>query len=221
MEKNQFEELEEVEKIEKVEKPALEQKEYEKLLQAENNRKLVEKAQTLINFGCFDQREVTTFDFSEYDYIEGRKFKDRFNLYVSKTTNELVYVCPLVENNEGDSNENKAMKPYAYDCIFVESMDEETYKQVIAAGKNNVATWPQKLIKASWVTFIAYASITVFILLYHIVYNIDSAIQNNDSNLVTPVVLSFVSCGALLAGVMISLPLLLLASLKYKDYRKN
>ena len=57
MEQNQFEGLDAIEQEEvKINlKPEL--KEYEKLLLAEQERQLVEKARTLLSYGCFEQRK--------------------------------------------------------------------------------------------------------------------------------------------------------------------
>ena len=55
MEQNQFEGLEEVEQEETlIPDDQKELKEYEKLLLAENNRELTEKAINLVNAGCFN-----------------------------------------------------------------------------------------------------------------------------------------------------------------------
>ncbi|MCR5350700.1 MAG: hypothetical protein K6E20_06895 [Acholeplasmatales bacterium] len=225
MEKNQFEGLEELEKDEVNAKEVKELKEYEKLLKAEENRKFIDKAQTLIEFGCFNQIEVTQFDFNGYDFVDGKKFKDKYNLYKNKNSEELVYVCPLIENNEGSEDENKAMKPYAYDCIYIEAMDEEIYKKVVVAGKNNVSTLPQKLIKASWIAYIVYASISLFTTLYIGIYSIDQAHKDSSNSSDTKELDAFISslatCGALLAGAIVALAILTLVTLKYKDYKKN
>ena len=113
MEQNQFEGLEEVEQEETlIPDNQKELKEYEKLLLAENNRELTEKAINLVNAGCFNQVEEPVIDFSKYTRIEtGRKFRGLYNLYQNNETMELVFICPLVENNKGDVDEKKNMAP--------------------------------------------------------------------------------------------------------------
>ena len=225
MEKNQFEGLDELEKVDTEEAESKELKEYEKLLKAEENRKAINKAQALIEFGCFNQTEVTKFDFNQYDFVDGKKFKDKYNLYKNKNSEELVYVCPLIENNEGSEDENRALKPYAYDCIYIEAMDEETYQKVLVAGKNNVNTLPQKLVKISWIAYCVYTVIALFTTIYIGIYSIDQAHKDSSNTSDTKELDAFLSslatCGALLAGVVIALPLLTLVTLKYKDYKKN
>lgn len=212
MEQNQFEGLEEIEQVEKVKSDEKELKEYEKLLLAENDREATEKAKNLVEFGCFSQEEVTTIDFNDYIYIkQAKKFKGRYELYQNKETLALVFVCPLVENNKGDVDENRAMKPYAYDCLFVEQMDEETYKAVCHAAKNNIRTKISVLYKTSFITFFVLIAITLF----NFVYNLITA-----SGDFFGVVNSAIYYSApLIIGVFIMIPLLVLISIKYKKYK--
>ena len=78
----------------------------------------------MVNAGCFNQVEEPVIDFSKYTRIEtGRKFRGLYNLYQNNETMELVFICPLVENNKGDVDEKKNMAPYAYDCIITEAMN--------------------------------------------------------------------------------------------------
>ena len=113
MEQNQFEGLEEVEQEETlIPDNQKELKEYEKLLLAENNRELAEKAIHLVNAGSFNHVEEPVIDFSKYTRIEmKRKFRGLYNLYQNNETMELVFICPLVENNKGDVDEKKNMAP--------------------------------------------------------------------------------------------------------------
>ena len=212
MEKNQFEGLDEVETNDKPEKEVKELKEYEKLLKVEENRKYIEKANTLIEFGCFEQREVTEFPFNEYDFVDGKKYKGKYNLYKNKNSEELVYVCPLVEENE----EGKTVKPYGYDCIDIETMDYETYLKVVKAGKNNVSTLPLKLLKAAWIFYIIFAAITVWVFFHGLILIFDSG-----KPYLTKIDGLIESMGALFAGLLITLPLLALLTIKYKENKKN
>ena len=212
MEQNQFEGLEEIEQEKKVTNTEKELKEYEKLLLAENDREATEKAKNLVDFGCFSQKEVTTIDFNDYIYIkQNKKFKGRYELYQNKETLELVFVCPLVENNKGDVDENRAMKPYAYDCLFVEQMDEETYKAVCHAAKNNIRTKISVLYKTSFIVFFVLLAITLFNFIYNLITSSGSflAIVNAAIYYSAPYFI----------GVAIMVPLLVLISIKYKKYK--
>ena len=127
MQQNQFDLLEEVEKdIEVDPKEVKKLKEYEKLLILERNRKDFEKAKSLIKFGCFEQKNETTIDFSKLELIDTpKKYRGLYQLYRDLETMQLLFVCPLVENNKGDIDERKDLKPYAYDVIYIENMDNE------------------------------------------------------------------------------------------------
>lgn len=132
-------------------------KEYEKLLIIEKNRKEAEKAINLIKFGCFEQKEVETINFSELELVEGaKKYRGAYKLYRNVNTFELLYVLPLVEDNKGDENERTDLAPYAYDVIYLEQMDAETYKVVSQAAKRNLPTMISRLYLISWIIMIAY-----------------------------------------------------------------
>ena len=213
MEQNKIDELEPVEVENKPEGNEVKLKEYEKLLLAESNRKLREKAETLVSIGCFNQTQEPTIDFNNYDHINyGNKYKGVYNLYQNKETMELVFICPLVENNKGDVDEDRSMKPYAYDCIITEAMDDETYEAVCHAAKNNLSSSVKVLYRASFITFFVMLAITLFVLIY---------------NLITLSANGFLAgfAGALfysatfIAFDVIMLPLLVLISIKYKKYK--
>ncbi len=213
MEQNQFDELEPVEVDEKVDDKKPELKEYEKLLLAEANRKLREKAENLINIGCFNQVQEPIVDFNEYDHINyGNKYKGRYSLYQNKHSMELVFICPLVENNKGDVDENKSMKPYAYDCIVLESMDDETYEAVCHAAKNNLSSSVKVLYRTSFVTFFVMLAITLFIFIYYL-------ITLSSNGFVVALTSAFGYSATFLAIDVIMLPLLVLISIRYKKYK--
>ena len=96
MENNNIE-LEEVEQdlVNETETPTM--KEYEKLLLIERSRKEYERARNLIKYGCFEQKEVETIDFSCLELVSGAKaYKGAYHLYRNVNTYELLYVLPLV-----------------------------------------------------------------------------------------------------------------------------
>lgn len=213
MEENKFDSLEPVEVETTSNNSKVELKEYEKLLLAEANRKLREKAETLVGMGCFEQKEETVVDFNEYDHINyGNKYRGRYSLYQNKGSMDLVFICPLVENNKGDVDENKSMKPYAYDCIFVETMDDETYEAVCRAAKNNLSSSVKVLYRASFITFFVMLALTAFVF----IYNLINASSNGFMNALASSL--FYTATYFLIDVVM-LPLLVLISIKYKKYK--
>jgi len=216
MEQNQFEGLEEVEQEETlIPDNQKELKEYEKLLLAENNRELTEKAINLVNAGCFNQVEEPVIDFSKYTRIEtGRKFRGLYNLYQNNETMELVFICPLVENNKGDVDEKKNMAPYAYDCIITEAMDEETYQMVLKAAKHNISVFVPALRITAYVVYLAFAAIGLVIWAMAFFTMVDQSF-------VQAVYFSCLyACGFITADV-IGLPLLFLMEMKYRKYKEQ
>ena len=218
MEQNQFDGLEEVEQEEGyTPTSAPELKEYEKLLLAENNRQLQEKALNLVKCGCFNQVKEPTLDFSKYTKIDmAKKYKGLYDLYQNNETMELVFICPLLENNKGDlENEVKDMAPYAYDCIITEAMDEETYQLVLHAAKNNISNLIPALRIISYVVYLAFAvigAITWFVTFITLIDNqgFNTAISN-----------SMLCSSGFIAGDVIALPLLFLMEIKYRKYKEQ
>ena len=214
MEQNKIDELEPVEVENTVNKEEKQLKEYEKLLLAENNRELREKAETLVNIGCFNQVQIPVIDFNDYEHINyGNKYKGIYNLYQNKNTNELVFICPLVENNKGDVDEDRSMKPYAYDCIVTEAMDDETYEAVCHAAKNNLSSSVKVLYKSSFITFFVMLALTLFVLIYNLV-------TLSSSNGFFAALAGALYYSAIFFAIdVIMLPLLVLISIKYKKYK--
>lgn len=213
MEQNQFDELEPVEVETKNDEKEAGLKEYEKLLLAEADRKLREKAEALVGMGCFEQKEETTIDFNEYDHIKyGNKYRGRYSLYQNKGSMDLVFICPLVENNKGDVDENKSMKPYAYDCIYVESMDDETYEAVCKAAKNNLSSSVKVLYRTSFVTFFVMLAVTLFVFVYNLIVASSNGFMSAFASS-----LFYTATYFMIDAIM--LPLLVLISIKYKKYK--
>lgn len=117
------------------EEPVKKLKEFEKLLFEDTKRKEMAKALDEVKLGLFDQKEELTFDFENYTLMTyGKKYKGLYDLYQHNETMELVFVCPLIENNKGDEFERKDMKPYAYDVVYLEYLDSEAYDLVKKAA---------------------------------------------------------------------------------------
>lgn len=214
MEQNQFEGLEEVEMTDvKPVEEIKELKEYEKLLIIERDRSDFEKAINMIKFGCFLQKEETAIDFNKLEKVNSeKKFKGLYTLYRNIETMEFVFVCPLIENNKGDVDENKAMKPYAYDVLYVETVDEETYQILCKAAKNNLRTYHSVLYKAAFITYFVSVAITLYLIIWGMIFysqNNFFAILGNIFNLSGPFFIIDI----------LGLPLLLLMSIKYKKFK--
>lgn len=215
MEQNNIETLEPVEVEEKVFNDKPELKEYEKLLIEEANRCDYEKAVSLIKYGCFEQKKENEVDFSDYEAIPTKKkFKGLYDLYRNVKTMELVFICPLVENNKGDVDENKAMAPYAYDMIIVEAMDDETYQMVCKAAKNNISNKVKVLYFASFICYFVFIGLTLINL-------VNMLILTADSNFQSILATVFDYCGVYFLGILLATPLLVLISIKYRKYKEQ
>lgn len=214
MEQNNFELLEEVEQDIPVavnEKPEL--KEFEKLLLAERDRKDNEKALSLIKFGCFEQKEEATIDFNSLELVSTpKKYKGVYSLYRNLDTMQLMFICPLIENNKGDVDERTDMKPYAYDVIYLEVMDNETFQMVTKAAKNNLRTGVMVAYKAALVMYFSY----LVIFLMNIVFILIQTVQSSFLNCLISLVYNH---STYFVGLLISTILLVLMMIKVKKYK--
>lgn len=144
-------------------------KEYEKLLLEDIKRKENQKALTEIKLGLFEQKEESEFDFSNYTNMTyGKKYKGLYDLYQNNETYELVLVCPLIENNKNDYNERKDLKPYAYDVIYLEYLDEEAYTLVKQAAVHEKSKGIDILYYASIAFYFAFLALNLAAIIYMI-----------------------------------------------------
>ena len=215
MEQNQFDGLEEVELTDvKPVEEIKELKEYEKLLLEERYRADFEKAVNLIKFGCFQQKEETVVDFTKYEKIDNKKkYKGLYTLYRNTENMDLVFICPLIENNKGDVDENKAMKPYAYDVLYLETVDEETYQILCKAAKNNLKSSFQILYKAAFICYFVAIAITIYLIIWSLIN------YSKTYDFAMTVAYAFTNSASFLIIDTLGLPLLLLMSIKYNKYK--
>ena len=220
MEQNQFEGLEDVE-VQEI-KPINEikvKKEYEKLLQLEADREDYDKAKNLINFGCFEQKEVqpTEINFANLEKLDiEKKFKGVYDLYRVVDTNQLLFVQPLVENNKAEGVDTD-MKPYAYDVLYIEEMDNDTYKKVLKAGRNNLKSLTRSLYGLSLAFLIVDFILSLFIFFAVLIYQTTVS----SSTFISAVQVSFLYSGPLIAGFIIALPLATIMRINYKRYTEG
>lgn len=215
MEQNQFEGLEEVEMVEvKDEEEVSSLKEYEKLLIAERDREDYVKAVTLIKYGCFSQKEVTEVDFSKLEKLTtAKKYKGLYTLYRDLEKMQLLFIAELVENNKGAEDERKDLKPYAYDVIYIEAMDEETYQAVVHAGRNNVSTALSNLVIAADVAEILITVLAIIAL-------IGSAIVGSQSySGFSLVVYMLINSATFIVGASLGAALLVLMHIRFNKYK--
>lgn len=217
MEENKFDLLDEVEQDMAVKPEGKEElKEYQKLLLAERDRKDYEKAKSLVKIGCFNQVQETTVDYNDYESIPlGKKYKGLYLLFRKKGTNQLVFICPLVEDNKGDSEaERKDLAPYAYDVIYTDQMDEETYQMVLKAAKNNY----KNFIGVLYTTSVVLYFVLIAVWLFELIFNFVNYVANGAFMAFG---MSLFYAATFLVGIVIATPLLALLSIKYKKYKAN
>lgn len=215
MEQNQFEGLDAIEQEEvKINlKPEL--KEYEKLLLAEQERQLVEKARTLLSYGCFEQKEETVIDFTIYSRLETKKFKGKYDLYQNIETGDLVWICPLIEAGD-DEDKDKVKKPYAYDCVIIDKMDEETYQEVIKAANHNLRSLASVCYKGGIIGYIVLLVFTVVVFINNIIVYFDAG--NTFFNAIAG---SINSTGVYFGFDVAIAFILVLVSIKYKKFKNQ
>ena len=218
MEQNQFDLMEEPEQdLVYDTKPEPELKEFEKLLIAERNRKDYEKAVTLVKAGCLKQTEIKgSYDFSKLEKIETKKkFKGIYTLYRNVETMQLYFICPLVENNKGDDSAKKDVKPYGYDVVELELMDDKTYEEVVKAANNNIHPVVGKVYVTSWVLYFVFVALCLTNFIYNLIYYIDNGAGG------TAFLQALFAVSTYFLGFVIATPLLVLAKIKYDKYKNQ
>ncbi len=205
LEENETESFIKEEKITDTKEPPL--KEYQKLLLEDMKRKETMKALNEVKLGLFEQKEVVDFDFEQYTHVHyGKKYKGLYELYQNKETFELAFVCPLIENNKGDDNERTDLKPYAYDVLYLEKLDEEAYDLVQKAAIHE---------KSRIIDFFFYLSYVLYFVLLAV-------------NLVTIILLLtmrsqlaeyYLVCGSLWSCQVLSTILLPILTIEYRKYK--
>lgn len=218
MEKNNVEVLQESEKDIIVYSTEPQVKEYEKLLLAERNRKDYEKAINLIKYGCFTQYEESSVDFSVLEKLNVKRYKGVYDLYRNTETYALYYIAELVEDNKGDVDERKDLKPYAYDVVALEEMDEETYLHVCHAAKHNLNSLPDLFIKLANIFYWGLIAVTFIIFTYVLIEGLKNATITMEV-LVSQLLNCLYTCMTLFGAVAVATPLMVLANIKYKNYK--
>ena len=138
-----------------------------------------------------------------------------YSLFRKKDSNQLVFICPLVEDNKGDSDgERKDLAPYAYDVLYTDRMDEETYQMVLKAAKNNYRNAITILYKTSVVLYFVLIAVWLFELIFNFVNYVSNGVFMAFG-------MSLFYAATFFVGIVIATPLLALLSIKYKKYKAN
>ncbi len=137
-------------------------KEFEKLLQLEDNRKNNIKAKTMVKLGLFEQETLESFSFENLELItiEGKKYRGIYDLYESHD-GQLTYVNAKTE----DENLTDA---YAYDVIKIDNVTDLEYAEILEAGRRERSG----LIKTSRVILLITTVLTIASTLYAILSGI-------------------------------------------------
>ena len=99
------------------------------------------------------------------------------------------------------------MTPYAYDVLYLEYLDEETYEKVKKAGIHETSKVPT-LYVASWIAYFALIALNIAVIIFTI-------IQSNGFDFTTYMLVA----GAILGSLVVSTCLLTLVSIKYHNYK--
>ena len=106
------------------------------------------------------------------------------------------------------------MKPYAYDCIYIETMDEETYQMVCKAAKNNISNKITFLYRTSFIVYFILLAITAFVVIFNL-------IQYGNTGFWNCIGLTCFYSASFISATVFTLPLLVLISIKYKSYKEQ
>lgn len=182
-------------------------KEYEKLLFEDTKRRETEKALKEVELGLFEQKQEETFDFADYELMTyGKKYKGLYDLYQNKNTLELVFVCPLVEDNKGSEDERKDLTPYAYDVLYLELLDAETYEVVKQAHVHEKTKFIDCFVKIAIVGYFCLVALFLAVVIHLAI------IQSDFSSFI-------LFCGSLIGCLIIATILLPLLLIQYRKFK--
>lgn len=182
-------------------------KEYEKLLFEDTKRKEFKKALDEVSLGLFEQKQETELDFNKYTLMTyQKKYKGLYDLYQDKETLELIFVCPLVENNKGDESEKVDMPPYAYDVLYLEYLDSEAYELVKKAAIHEKS----KLIDIFYILAFVLYGLLITLCVVAIVITLAVAQEITSFLLI---------CAPIISSVCILTALLPILAIKYRKFK--
>ncbi|MDE7213877.1 MAG: hypothetical protein K2N42_04795, partial [Anaeroplasmataceae bacterium] len=105
-----------------------------------------------------------------------------------------------------DYNERKDLTPYAYDCIYLEYLDEEAYHLVKQASVHEKSVLIDVFYWIAIVFYFVYLALTLGLTIYYIIE------QQSLENLL-------ILCGALWGGLGVYTGVLPLALIQYRKFK--
>ena len=113
-------------------------------------------------------------------------------------------------------DKDKVKKPYAYDCVIIDKMDEETYQEVIKAANHNLRSLASVCYKGGIIGYIVLLVFTVVVFINNIIGYFDAG--NTFFNAIAG---SINSTGVYFGFDVAIAFILVLVSIKYKKFKNQ
>ena len=113
---------------------------------------------------------------------------------------------------EAEQNQINSATPYSYDVIYIDLMDDETYKKVMHAGRNNISS----LLSILYIIAFVMVGVVVFGALFVLIYDL---VKLESATFIERLYTAFVYMAPYLAGATVAVPTLILAKILYDKFR--
>ena len=147
------------------------------------------------------------------DYFEKEEETKDEKVSLDATLDDEIKAEERRKEAEAEKNQINSATPYSYDVIYIDLMDDETYKKVMHAGRNNISSMLNVLYIIAFVMLGVVAFGALFVFIYDLV-KLESA------TLIEKLYTAFVYMAPYLAAITVAVPVLILAKIifdKFKD----
>ena len=146
------------------------------------------------------------------DYFEKEETTKDESVSLNATLDDELKAEEKRKEAEAERNQINSATPYSYDVIYVDLMDDETYKKVMHAGRNNLSS----LLKTLYIIAFVMIGVVVFGALFVLIYDL---VKIERATFMEKLYTAIVYMAPYLAGATVAIPTLILAKIIYDKFR--
>ena len=147
------------------------------------------------------------------DYFEKEETTKDESVSLDATLDDEIKAEEKRREAEAEKDQINSATPYSYDVIYVDLMDDETYKKVMHAGRNNISS----MLNVLYIIAFVMLGVALFGALFVFIYDL---VKLEGAKFVEKLYTAFVYMAPYLAGITVAVPTLILAKIlfdKFKD----
>ena len=134
------------------------------------------------------------------------------SLSLTATLDDEVKAEEAKKEAAAESQAINSATPYSYDVIYIDNMDEETYKKVMHAGRNNLSS----LLKILYIIAFVMIGVATFGAIFVLIYDL---VKLEGATFFERLYTATVYMAPYLAGLTVAIPALILAKILFDKYR--